>query len=339
MKTRRFGPYPIGRSLFPLGLCALMLLALAACQTEEPPEPQTLLRLKLNDTLGRYERVLVEVFARDDSSRAIDTLWNDKLAPATRIPAYDLKKLRGNEFIVKVTAYASGSRLALRTRIYYSQVNGVFVLHETVPPLLPQNWLVSLKPSVGTLSPEFSQDSLFYLLKLPQAVDSISFVPKAPNPFISIQANGQTVQYGKPTKTYKIGGSPDTVWIRVTDTGTGTAATRDYRIAVIPTPPPGLLLASLVPSTGQLGIQFTPDNNLYFLYMPPSVDTISFRASPIDPQTMNMTIDNRGVLPDQQSQVITVAPGTLYTVEIYVMKDGKKAYYQVILDHTQKSSH
>jgi hypothetical protein len=47
---------------FPMALCAL--LALASCQTEDPPETQTLLRVKLNDSLSRYERVLVEVYAR-----------------------------------------------------------------------------------------------------------------------------------------------------------------------------------------------------------------------------------------------------------------------------------
>lgn len=320
-----------------LGLWSL--LALAACQTEEPPEAQTLLRIKLNDTLSRYERVLVEVYARSDTNRAVDTLWNDRFAPATRIPDYDLKKLRGGEFFLLVTGYASGSRVALQTRIYYSPVNGVFVRHDPVPALVPQNWLASLQPSVGALSPAFAPESLFYLIKLPQGVDSISFLPKAPFPYVSVQANGQTVPFGKPTKTYKIGSSPDTVWFRVTDTSTGTAATRDYGVAIIPTPPPGLLLASLVPSAGFLGTAFTPENTIYILYMPPTVDTVSFLASPMDPKTMTLSIDNQAVFPDQQSQVITVARGATYNVEIYVMRAGKKGYYRVTLDHTQTSSH
>jgi hypothetical protein len=329
--------HPFRYPLAALGLWAL--LALAACQTEEPPEAQSLLRVKLNDSLSRYERVVVEVYARSDTSRAVDTLWNDRFVPPGQIPAYDLKKLRGGEFFLLVTGFASGSRLALQTRIYYSPVNGVFVRHDPVAPLLPQNWLTSLQPSVGTLSPAFSPEVLSYLVKLPQDVDSISFLPKAPFPSVSVQANGQTVPFGKPTKTFKIGSSPDTAWFRVTDTSTGTAATRDYGVAMIPTPPPGLLLASLVPSSGFLGTAFTPENTIYNLYMTPTIDTVSFTASPLDPKTMTLSIDNQIVLPDQPSQPITVERGTKYTLVIYVMRAGKKGYYQVTLDHTQSSSH
>jgi hypothetical protein len=108
---------------------------------------------------------------------------------------------------------------------------------------------------------------------------------------------------------------------------------------MIPTPPLGLLLAKLVPSTGRLGTEFTPENTVYNLYMPPDVDTVSFLVSPLDPKTMSMTVDNEAVFADRQSQVITVARGAIYKVVIYVTKAGKKAYYQVTLDHTQTSSH
>jgi hypothetical protein len=326
--------------LLHMAMALWALLALAACQTEDPAEAQTLLRIKLNDSLSRYERVLVEVYARADSNKVVDTLWNDKLpSPKDQIRAYDVKKLQGSEFFVQVTGFAAGSRLALQTRIYYSPVNGTFVRHDAVPPLVPQNWLTSLKPSVGTLSPDFLKDSLFYLVKLPQDIDTIFFSPVVPNPSVIVQANGQIVPYGKPTKTYKIGGSPDTVRFSITDTSTGVNATREYQIAMIPTPPLGLLLASLVPSAGRLGTEFTPENTIYNLYMPSNIDTVSFVASPLDPQKMTMTIDNVNVGPGQKSPIITVARGTIYTLEIYVMQPGKKGYYVIKLDHTQTSSH
>jgi hypothetical protein len=320
-----------------LALCAL--LALVSCQLEDPPEAQTLVKVRLNASMARYDLVVVELYARSDSNQVLATLWNDRLqSPSSQIPAYDVKGM-GDEFIVKVTGYLPGKRLALQTRIFYSPVDGTIVVHDSVPPPVPQNWLESLRPSVGTLSPPFFKDSLLYLVKLPQDVDSIYFTPRAPNPFVIVQADGQDIPDGKPSKTYKIGSSPDTARFLVSDSSTGAWSTREYKVAMIPTPPLGLLLAKLVPSTGRLGTEFTPENTVYNLYMPPDVDTVSFLVSPLDPKTMSMTVDNEAVFADRQSQVITVARGAIYKVVIYVTKAGKKAYYQVTLDHTQTSSH
>jgi hypothetical protein len=250
-----------------------------------------------------------------------------------------VKRLRGGEFFVQVSGFAAGTRLTLQTRIYYSPLNGIFVRHDPVPPLLPQDWLISLNPSIGSLSPAFSQDTLFYVVRLPLDIDSIFFSPKVPNASVIVQANGQLVPYGKTTKTYKIGISPDTVRFSITDTGSGVYATREYGVAMFPTPPQGLLLASLAPSVGNLSTEFAPTTNNYVLYMPPKVDTISFLASPIDSKNMTMTIDNVAVFPGRQSQVITVAPGTIYKLVINVARSGKLGYYEVNLDHTQRSSH
>jgi hypothetical protein len=170
-------------------------------------------------------------------------------------------------------------------------------------------------------------------------VSTISFLPTPPNSSVTVQANGEAVAFGKSTKSFAIGNSPDTAWIRVTDQSTGVSATREYRIAMIPTPPPGLLLASLVPSTGRLNVDFTPENTIYILYMPPTEDDVSFRATPLDPRTMTMTIDGEAAFPDVPSTPITVARGTSKTIAIYVSRPGEKGYYQVTLDHTQTSSH
>lgn len=314
------------------------LLALAGCGIADPPAQQVLLRVQLNDSLARYPRVLVEVYSRADTAKKLLQLWDAPLAsPKTQIPAYDVSGFGTSSFIVKVTAYAASGLVALRTRIFYSPEDGRIVRHDSLPPLIPQNWLNSLKPSVGALVPPFHPDSLTYLVKLPRDTSFVSFALTAPQG-TTIQAKGETLKTGT-TKVYQVGSAPDTLSISVTDLSTGSASSRQYRIALIPTPPLGLYLASLVPSTGRLGTEFTSENTLYNLYMPPTEDTVSFSAMPLDPKTMTMTIDGLAVFPGQQSQVITVAKGSIKTVEIYVIRTGQKGYYQITLDHTQTSSH
>lgn len=332
MNTRvgRFG-------FFALACCAL--LAFASCQIEDPPEAQTLVRVKLNASMTRYQRVLVELFARSDSDKVVAVLWNDKLqAPESQIPAYDVKNVGGNEFIVKVRGFVSGDRLAMQTRIFYSPTATV-VRHDDVPALVPQNWLRALLPSVGELSPGFQQDTLSYIVKLPQGNDSIYFTPFAATPEANIQVNGQTVLTGKPSKTFRLGSSPDTAWFRVTDTSTITSATREYRVTMIPTLPPGLLLSKLVPSVGRFNVEFTPENNTYILIMPRESDTVSFIASPLDPATMQMSIDNKAFIADKKSQVFTLAFGEKMDVDIYVIQGSKRGLYRINVDHTYSNSH
>jgi hypothetical protein len=318
-----------------------LLLALAGCQTVDPPEAQTFLHVQLNDSLARYERVLVQIYDRDHTDSLLHTLWDAPLrAPKTDIPGYDMKSLGTTRFIIKVSGFKAGGQLALQTRIFYEPPPGrPTVVHDSVPPLVPQNWLESMVPSVGKLTPDFNRDSLDYQLKMPEKTSAVAFTLTAPFPGVIIQADGQQVASGATAKAIQIGNSPDTAWMRVTDTSTGVSATREYRVIIFPTLPPGVSLASLQPSTGRLNRDFTSDNTVYILYMPPGADTVSFLATPADPRTMTVTIDNQAVFPGQESQVITVAKGSTYTVPIYVRRGTDAGYYEIKLDHTQTSSH
>lgn len=312
-------------------------LALSACQVEDPPPAQTLLRVRLNDSLSRYERVLVQIFSQPDSTLLL-TLWNAPLpSPSSDLPAYDLKALGTERFLVMVTAYRA-DHLMLQTRILYS-AEGKYVFHDPVPPLVPENRLKAMQPSVGVLSPPFDRDSLRYLVKLPQDVHAISFNAAPLNARAIIQVNGQPLQSGMSTKTYQLGNQPDSVTFQVTDTTTGVATTQNYKVIVIPTPPLGLYLASLEPSTGFLGTLFIPENTVYNLYMPPDKDTVSFRADPLDRRTMTVTIDGQAVFPGTWSQVLTVEKLKTRTVDIYVRRGTEAGYYRITLDHTQTFSH
>jgi hypothetical protein len=315
------------------------LLAFAGCQTVDPPPAQNLLYLQLDDSLKRYDLVQVDVFDRDKPDKFLKTLWDKPLrAPASDIPAYDINALGTNRLIIKVQGIKA-NQVALQTRIFYAPPpEHPTVLHDSVAPLVPQNQLKSLTPSVGAMTPDFKPDILNYQIKMPEKMDSLNFILVTAYEGASIDFNGSTAISGQATKFVKIGNTPDTLLARVTDTSTGTPSTRDYHIVVFPTLPQGVSLLSLVPSTGRLGTEFTPQQTVYNLYMDPDKDTVSFLATP-SPGTTLVTIDGLAVFQGQQSQVITVARGTTYTVPITVHRGSDVGYYQITLDHTQGSSH
>lgn len=323
-------------TIFFAALCAAFLLALSGCQTADPPEPEIFIQVRLNESMAEYENVLVQIFDRKDTSKALDTLWEGRMTdPRTQIGEYNATPLNTQEFAIKVTGYKA-RQLALQTWIYYS--DGVkTVRYVNLPPLLPQNWLESLKPSIGKLDPAFNRDSLRYFLNLPQGATSVSFTLTAAYSGASIMAESEKVAQGGTTKPFQVGNTPDTVLFTVTDTSTGTASTRNYSVTLIPTPPPELYLASLVPSTGTFNHEFTPSTAVYVLYMPADKDTVTFRAAPVDPGSMTVTIDGQAVFAGQQSQIITVPKGEIRIVDIYVYRGGEFGVYHLVVDHVQNS--
>jgi hypothetical protein len=317
-------------------LAAAAALLTAGCQTEDPPEAVTFLRVRLNDSLARYERVLVQILDRNDSTKVLFTLWNAPLkSPASDIPGYNLKNLGTQSFIVKVMGYKAKGQLALQTLIFYDA--GVrTVLHGSVPKLKPLNWLEALSPSVSALDPHFHPDSLRYTVTMPQGVTSLTFNLTAATPTADLRVDGEPTPSGSTTKIFQVGATPDSLLITVTDTATDAALTRSYRVKLVPTPPPGLYLSSLAPSYGSFTTAFKSDVTLYVFNMDPDKDTVSFVASPVDTRTMTVTVDNQAVFPGKKSQVITVPAGGTYTVGVEVHRGNDLGYYQVTLDHTRK---
>ncbi len=324
---------------FSYALLLAAVLAFAGCQTVDPPPAQNLMYLQLDDSLKRYDLVQVDIYDRDNASRLLTRLWNKPLQdPARDIPAYDINALGTNRFIIKVSAFKA-NHLALQTRIFYAPPpDHPTVLHDSVAPLVPQNTLKSLTPSVGAMTPDFKPDSMFYQVKMPEKTDSLNFILVTSYQGATIDFNGSPAVSGQATKFVKIGNSPDTLVARVTDTSTGTPSTLEYHVVVFPTLPQGVSLLSLVPSQGRLGTEFTPQQTVYNLYMDPDKDTVSFLATP-SAGTTQVTIDGLAVFKGDQSQVITVARGTTYTVPITVHRGSDVGYYQITLDHTQGSSH
>ena len=317
---------------------SILALLLTACQTADPPEPETNLRLSLNDSLSRYEKIIVQLLDRNDSTKVLLTVWNAPLLqPANQIPVIPLKTVGSDAFIVKITGYKAMGQLALQTMIFY-EPNNKTVRHDyDLPPLKPLAYLKSLTPSIGTMSPEFHRDSLTYRVTLPQNVNQLSFGVKGSFPGVKILVDSTPVASGSSSKILQIGSRP--VLVVVTDSSSGAPVTRTYTVTVIPTLPPGVRLASLVPSVGKLSKEFTPEQQVYAIYLPVEKDTISFRVSPADTRTMTVTIDNQAAFPGVSSQIFTVPVGITKTIGIIVKRGNDDSYYQVTIDHTQTSDH
>jgi hypothetical protein len=311
-------------------LAIAMSAFLSSCETTDPPPAETVLWVKLNDSLSRYDLVIVQV--KDyQTNQAVTTLWNGRLQnPSKDIPGYPLKDLAHKDFVVEVTGYKAGQR-ALETIINY--VGGTkAVLHTELEPLKPINGLVKLTTSSGTLSPAFNKDSLNYKLTLPTGVGSVTFAPQPESQAASITIDSQAVASGASSKPIQIGTKPDTVSIAVTDASTGVSATRTYTVILLPTPPPGLTLVLLKPTAGTLTPAFSPENQMYQLQLPNNIDTVAFFLRPSDTKNTTMTIRDKAIFPDAKSQVYHVDPGVPFPVTINVVRGDELSFYQVTVN-------
>jgi hypothetical protein len=325
------------RHRFPPALSAVTLLLplaffLVSCQTTDPPPAEQVLRLKLNDSLKNYERVVVQVLDRQDTNRVLVTLWDDALpSPATQVKPYSLLGQTNPSFIVKVTGYKAKGQLALETMIFYDGGKKT-VLHQWVPPLQTLDRLKQLTPSSGTMSPPFNKDSLNYLVTIPEGIASITFGLIAEDDEAVIRFAGDTVRSGTASKPRAVGTVLDTVTVLVTSSATGTASTKMYTLILRPTKPAELFVASMTPSVGILTPAFSPEITVYSLRLPTDIDTVSFRLYPADPKTMQMTFQGTAIFPGEKSFLFTLQPGGSDVATFEVVRGAGRKYYQVTID-------
>jgi hypothetical protein len=313
-----------------LSLAAASLLLFAGCQTEEPPEAETVLWVRLNDSLSRYERVLVQIVDRNDQATVLGTLWNAVLpAPGSNIPGFPLKNLATQDFIVIVTAYKAGDQLALSTQITY-EGGKKSVLHKEVPPLVPLDWLTKFTTSVGALSPAFDKDSLNYVLSADLGT-LVTFTLTPMSASAKLAYDSGSITAGLATKPIQVQSNPDTLSFTVTDSSTGTPSKRTYTVVLRPTLPPGPRLGSIVPTAGALKPDFKPTTTVYSLVLPPGVDSVAFVVTTQD-NRMTMTVSGKALFSGKQSQFFHVEPTSSLTVPIEVWLGTVSGYYQVTVE-------
>ncbi len=319
-------------------LTAFLALWLGSCQTTDPPPADTVLWVKLNDTLSRYDLVVVQLLDAETKA-VIKTLWSERLPdPQKNIPGYTLGSLANKSFVVKISGYKSLGQLALETLITYEGGGKKSVSHTDLPPLRPINGLLGIVPSAGKITPAFARDTLNYKVTLPSGVTSLSFALQAESPNANISFEGETVVSGGSTIPINIGDTPDTVKVLVTDISTGSAVTRIYTLVLFPTLPPGLFLTSIKPSYGSLYPDFNSDTQIYTLYIPKAIDTVSFFLTPADPQTMTMVIDHKAIFPGAKSQLFHIDPTSVYPIPMELHRGAAMSFYQVTVTHDSTSS-
>lgn len=318
-----------GFTALAMAALAFLALALSACQTETP-EAETVLWLELNDSLSRYESVLVQILDRNDTNDVLATLWNKPLPkPASDIQPFRLKTLSQEDFIVRILGYLAEGKLALHTRIDYAG-GKQSVQHLEVPPIPGEDKLIKLTPSAGTLIPGFHKDTAAFILDI-ERDEVVNFSMAAENPSAVMTFEGQTVAAGSLTKAVSITANPDTLTITVADPAATPPSLRTYTIYVVPKPPPPLHLGSLVPSAGELSPGFTPTNPTYTLVLPSGVDTVSFAASPADPQAMTMTIGGKSILRGQRSEIFKIEESNSRRIIFQLFRESESYSYYVFV--------
>jgi len=225
-------------------LCALAGAWLfGGCQSADPLPAETILRLKLTDSLSRYDSVAITVLDRQDMTNILEDVWHGPLATPSQMKGYELTKAKDRDFIVRVAGYAARGQLRLETLIFYEGGRKT-VVHQTPPPYRPINQLASITPSTGKLSPAFKEDSLSYRVVVPADVKSVTLSLQPALAAAAMSIDGVPVAAGVPSQPIPIGTTPDTVQILVTDASQGGAYTRQYQVILNPTLPAVVLFAA-----------------------------------------------------------------------------------------------
>jgi hypothetical protein len=303
---------------------------------ETDPLPQdTVLKLQLNDSLSRYDYLEITLLDHQDTNRILENVFLGPLPGDSHIPDHILQEARDRDFIVKVAGYTSDKQLLLETLIYY-QGGQRSVVHKPVPPYLPRVQLQTISASIGTLTPAFNAEVTYYQLLVPEGASSLTLGIKPVFARAQVTLDGDSIPFGSASKPIAIDTVRDTVAIQVTDASQGPAFTRGYRIILVPTLPPPLQLASLVPSVGSLVPPFRPDITMYTLSLPYAVDRVTFTMRPLVPSSMTMIFSGFSIFPGEASRPIIVDPGRSDLAYVEVHRASEMTYYQVIVDRADK---
>ena len=309
----------------------LAVLLFTGCQTTDSLPAETVLRLSLNDSLSKYDSVVVTIVDRQNPSLVLENVWSGHLTTPTQLPGHTLTAAKGKDFIVRVAGYAADNQLFLETHIYF--VGGKqSVVHQAVPPYQPRYRLQSLTASSGKVSPTLNLETVLYQIAIPEGVASVTLNANATFAGAQVVVDGVVEKRGTPSQPFTIGTKPDTINIAVTDASQGAPYTRAYKVVLLPTLPAPLQLASLVPSAGTLTPTFNPSIKTYTLAISSSTPSVTFVVHPVDPNTMTMIFTGFSIFPGEVSRPIAVDPGKSNLAYVEVHRGSDLAFYQITVN-------
>ena len=188
---------PWARTAF-LAACAGLCL-LAQCRFGPEPEGRTdqYVTVRLNDSLGRFDSVNVQILAEGDTSAIVGTLWSGRLADPGSIPSYLLDQGETRTLSIRVRAWDADGRLALDERIGKADGKQVVTL---IPIPMPSPRLASLSVSQGSLSPAFAAGTHAYTLSLPPSQSSLRVTAAPEYAYARIFVDALQAKPGEPSQ-------------------------------------------------------------------------------------------------------------------------------------------
>ncbi len=315
-------------------IAILFGLFLTSCQTEDPPAAETILRLTLDDSLSRYDYVVITIVDPQNMSHVLERVWSGKLPAPSQIPGYALTAAKGKDFIVRVAGYAAEGQLFLETLIYY--VGGIrSVVHNTVPAYTPRFALKTLSLSAGKIAPNLTKDSTQYSAILPLGTTSVTLKAEAFFSGAQVMVKNKILLPDSSSKPIFVGTSADTISILVTDASQGTSYTREYRLILHPTIPSLVLLSGIEPSVGVLDPPFSSGTVFYSLLIPFNSPSVSFVLHLNDPRTMTMNYNGTTIIDGVSSPPMSLDPGISNIATIEVNRGNERNYYQVTVERAR----
>jgi hypothetical protein len=165
----RRGPVSAVMSLA-AAVTALGLFAQCRLMSEPEGATENYVTVRLNDSLSRFDSVVVQILAGGDTAALVGTLWSRRLDAPGAIPSYRLDSGETRAMTVRVRAWDAEGRLVLDERI--AKVDGKQVV-TALPIPKPSPRLASLSVSQGSLSPAFAPGTHEYSLSLPNPQSSL----------------------------------------------------------------------------------------------------------------------------------------------------------------------
>lgn len=151
--------------------CATLLLAHCELSPEPSPRREHYVTVRLDDSLSRFDSVVVQILSGTDTAAVVGTLWSGgPLAQPGALPSYRLDGPAPGDVSIRVRAWDADGRLALDENL--AQADGKPVVTAVAIPK-PSPRLAALAISAGSLSPAFAPGKHAYSSSLPYSQGSI----------------------------------------------------------------------------------------------------------------------------------------------------------------------
>jgi len=188
-------PFSFARSM--VWAAAAICLGVQCRLAPEPdPRQENYLTVNLNDSLSRYDKVVVQILAAGDTAQVVGTLWSGRLEAPGAIPAYRLGDDEARSLSVRVRAWDASGRLALDETIVKQDGKSIVT---AIPILRPSPRLATLALSAGTLSPAFAPGTSEYSASVPNSQSSIQVTASPEYAEAQIYEGIRPMAAGKPS--------------------------------------------------------------------------------------------------------------------------------------------